>query len=43
MTGGTDFHGMYTDTPHPLGYRTAPDSVLADLEAAKLKRHSTRI
>ena len=42
MTGGTDFHGMYTDTPHPLGYRTAPDSVLADLEAAKLKRHSTR-
>ncbi len=25
MTGGTDFHGMYTKTPMPLGTCTAPD------------------
>lgn len=38
MTGGTDFHGMYTDKPHPIGYRTAPDSVIEDLKMAKIKR-----
>lgn len=25
MTGGTDFHGMYTKLPHPVGTCTAPD------------------
>lgn len=25
MTGGTDFHGMYTKTPMPVGTCTAPD------------------
>lgn len=37
-TGGTDFHGMYTDTPHPIGYRTAPDNVIQQLYEAKNKR-----
>ena len=37
-TGGTDFHGMYTDTPHPIGYRTAPDDVIQQLYEAKDKR-----
>lgn len=37
-TGGTDFHGMYTDHPHPLGYRTAPDEVIRQLYAAKERR-----
>lgn len=37
-TGGTDFHGLYTDSPHPLGYCTAPCDVIQQLNDAKEKR-----
>lgn len=37
-TGGTDFHGMYTDNPHPIGYCTAPHNVIQHLYKAKDKR-----
>lgn len=31
MTGGTDFHGMYTDVPRPVGSFLTPDSQLERL------------
>lgn len=37
-TGGTDFHGLYTDSPHPLGFCTAPSEVIQQLYDAKEKR-----
>lgn len=35
MTGGTDYHGMYTSEPHPIGTCTTPDD---QLEALKKKK-----
>lgn len=35
MTGGTDFHGLYTKIPHPIGSFTAPDNQLSLLMAKK--------
>ena len=32
MTGGTDFHGMYSKVMHPLGSCTTPDDQLALLK-----------
>lgn len=29
LTGGTDFHGMYTKVPRPIGTCTAPNSEVA--------------
>lgn len=40
MTGGTDFHGMYTDRPMPLGTCTAPDDQLKRL--IELGSHSAK-
>ena len=31
MTGGTDFHGMYTKHPHPVGTCTVPDGEVEKL------------
>ena len=38
-TGGSDFHGMYAETIHPLGC-SAPDTVCARLREQKRKRVS---
>ena len=36
MTGGTDFHGLYTTTPYPLGSFLCPEDGLERLiEAGK--------
>ena len=37
MTGGTDFHGVYTSQPKPLGTCTAPDDQVAQLKDHCLK------
>ena len=37
MTGGSDFHGMYTNGLHPLGSVTAPDEAVEALLAYKEK------
>ena len=37
-TGGSDFHGMYSHSPNPLGSYTTPDDSLAALLARKDKR-----
>lgn len=37
-TGGSDFHGMYSAGPNPLGSCTTPDAQLAALLARKDKR-----
>ena len=37
MTGGTDFHGMYTKTPMPVGTCTAPDEQAERLIGLKTK------
>ncbi len=29
MTGGTDYHGMNTNTPHPVGTCTTADEQIA--------------
>lgn len=38
MTGGTDFHGMYTDTPRPVGSFLTPASQLERMRAWKSAR-----
>ncbi len=37
MTGGSDFHGMYSRTPRPIGSTAAPDEAVAALIAYKQK------
>lgn len=37
MTGGTDFHGMYTNNPIPIGTCLTPDSQLEALRKRKSK------
>ena len=37
MTGGTDFHGMYTSRPHPVGSFTTPDDQLDALKRRKIQ------
>lgn len=37
MTGGTDFHGLYTKTPHPIGSFLCPEEGLERLKAAGKK------
>ncbi len=37
MTGGSDFHGMYTKRPRPLGTRSAPDGTVQLMQAYKKK------
>lgn len=37
VTGGSDFHGMYTDSARPLGSVNVPDSTLQTLKAFKTK------
>lgn len=37
MTGGSDFHGMYTRSPRPLGYCSAPDETIPLMKEYKLK------
>ena len=37
-TGGSDFHGMYSLTPNPLGSCSTPDAALAALLARKDRR-----
>lgn len=37
MTGGTDFHGLYTKVPHPLGTCTTPQEQLDALKKRKAK------
>ncbi|MGI6265352.1 MAG: PHP domain-containing protein [Acutalibacteraceae bacterium] len=37
VTGGTDFHGMYTDTPRPLGSLPVPDDLAEKLKAFKAR------
>lgn len=39
MTGGTDFHGMYTRNPRPLGSVGAPDNTVQIMKAYKTKRN----
>lgn len=39
MTGGTDFHGMYTPNPMPLGTCLTPDDQLAELRKKKAHLH----
>ena len=39
MTGGTDFHGMYTKIPHPVGSFTTPDEQLGKL---LMEKHNWR-
>ena len=34
MTGGTDFHGIYTKTPYPIGSFLCPEEGLERLIAA---------
>lgn len=34
-TGGSDFHGMYTSTPRPLGSFTAPDETIQLMQERK--------
>ena len=34
-TGGSDFHGMYTSTPRPLGIFTAPDETIQLMQERK--------
>ncbi len=38
MTGGSDFHGMYSKTPRPLGSTAAPDGTVQLMKAYKAKR-----
>ena len=38
-TGGSDFHGMYTSTPRPLGSYTAPDDIIAQMLERKKALH----
>jgi predicted metal-dependent phosphoesterase TrpH len=38
MTGGTDFHGMYTTNPVPIGTRTTPEEQLDRLLQKKKNR-----
>lgn len=38
MTGGSDFHGMYSRTPHPLGSVTVPDDCVEALFAYKAEQ-----
>lgn len=38
MTGGTDFHGMYTDTPRPVGSFLTPADQLEKMKACKSTR-----
>ena len=37
MTGGTDFHGLYTKTPYPIGSFLCPEEGLERLKAAGKK------
>jgi phosphoribosyl 1,2-cyclic phosphate 1,2-diphosphodiesterase len=39
MTGGTDFHGMYTAEKMPIGTCTTPDDQLIALKKCKLNRN----
>ena len=39
MTGGTDFHGMYTDPLRPLGSCGAPDDTVQKLKEYKASRN----
>lgn len=41
VTGGSDFHGMYTDTPRPLGSVPVPDECAAKLLAYKSAKNRT--
>lgn len=38
MTGGSDFHGMYTNTARPLGYCSCPDNTIQLMKEYKAKR-----
>ena len=38
MTGGTDFHGLYTDSPTPLGSCGAPENTVQLMKAYKNSR-----
>lgn len=38
MTGGTDFHGLYTDPPRPLGSCGAPEDTVEKMKQFKLAR-----
>ncbi|MDF2884869.1 MAG: putative metal-dependent phosphoesterase, family, partial [Clostridiaceae bacterium] len=31
MTGGTDFHGYYSNSPHPIGSFTCPEGEVEKL------------
>lgn len=37
MTGGTDFHGMYTSSPMPVGTCLTPDDQLLELKRCKTR------
>ncbi len=37
MTGGTDFHGMYTQTPRAMGTCTTPQEQLDELKKRKAR------
>ena len=37
MTGGTDFHGMYSKVTHPLGTCTTPDDQLTLLKKLRVE------
>jgi hypothetical protein len=37
MTGGTDFHGMYTSSPAPVGTCLTPDDQLLELKRCKTR------
>ena len=39
MTGGTDFHGMYTDPVRPIGSCGAPEDTVQKMKAFKLTRN----
>ena len=41
MTGGTDFHGMYTDTPRPVGSFLTPAGQLKKMKAWKAARRGS--
>lgn len=38
MTGGTDFHGMYSDSPRSIGSCGAPEDTVQKMKAYKLAR-----
>ena len=42
MTGGSDFHGMYTSDPHPLGSTSVHDDYMQALVSFKDKRRRQR-